>query len=134
MTSAIIPVLRYRDAPAAIAWLERAFGFARHLVVPGPDGSIVHTQLRFGQGFVMLGSAGGEHDFGMALPGPGGQATSAIYIRISEVDAHCARAKAAGATIIHGPEDTEHGSRDYGARDPEGYIWFFGTYAPDPVP
>jgi uncharacterized glyoxalase superfamily protein PhnB len=52
-----IPTLRYRDAAAAIEWLCRAFGFERHLVVPGDAGTIAHAQLRFGNGMIMLGSA-----------------------------------------------------------------------------
>ena len=47
----IIPTMRYRDAPAAIDWLCRAFGLERHLVVPGEDGTILHAQLSFGNGF-----------------------------------------------------------------------------------
>ena len=58
-TANVITGLRYHDAPAAIDWLCRAFGFERHLVVPGEqDGVIAHAQLRFGNGMVMLGSAG----------------------------------------------------------------------------
>ena len=53
----VIPTLRYRDAPAAIEWLCRAFGFEKHLVVPGDDGTIAHAQLVFGNGMIMLGSA-----------------------------------------------------------------------------
>ena len=56
MNTTIIPVLRYRDAPAAIEWLGQAFGFKKHLVVPNDDGTIAHAQLRFGNGLVMLGS------------------------------------------------------------------------------
>ena len=52
----IVPARRYRDAPAAIEWLCRAFGFEKHLVVPGPDGTIAHAQLTRGNGMVMLGS------------------------------------------------------------------------------
>jgi len=50
----VIPCLRYRDAPAAIEWLCRAFGFEKHLVVPNQDGTIAHAQLSFGAGMVML--------------------------------------------------------------------------------
>jgi len=53
----IIPTLRYRDAPAAIAWLCKAFDFEKHLVVSENDGRVAHAQLVFGNGMVMLGSA-----------------------------------------------------------------------------
>ena len=39
----VIPTMRYRDAPAAIEWLCHAFGFEKHLVVPGENDSIVKT-------------------------------------------------------------------------------------------
>ena len=52
----VVPCLRYRDAPAAIEWLCRAFGFEKHAVYPGPDGTIAHAQLTFGNGMIMLGS------------------------------------------------------------------------------
>ena len=63
----IFPCLRYEDAPAAIEWLVRAFGFEKHLVVPNPDGTIAHAELKLGPGVVMLGSAREDH-FGMKTP------------------------------------------------------------------
>jgi len=57
----MIPTLRYRDAAAAIDWLCRAFGFERHLVVPGEGRAIAHAQLVYGNGMIMLGSAGDGH-------------------------------------------------------------------------
>ncbi len=55
-TSTIIPAMRYRNAPAAIDWLCHTFGFEKHPVVPGEDGTIVHAELSFGNGMVMCGS------------------------------------------------------------------------------
>jgi len=52
----VIPCLRNGDAPVAIEWLYRAFGIEKHLVVPGDKGTIVHAQLSFGNGMIMLGS------------------------------------------------------------------------------
>ena len=65
----VIPCLRYRDAPAAIEWLCRAFGFEKHLVVPNQDGTIAHAQLSFGAGMVMLGSVV-ESEFGRLMKQP----------------------------------------------------------------
>jgi uncharacterized glyoxalase superfamily protein PhnB len=79
----IIPTLRYRDAPAAIDWLEKAFGFRRHLVVPDGDGGIAHAQLVFGNGMVMLGSAR-EDAFGelqAPLPTPRSPVSQSLYHR-----------------------------------------------------
>jgi uncharacterized glyoxalase superfamily protein PhnB len=53
-----------------------------------------------------------------------------IYIAVDDLDAHCERARAAGAEIVREPYDTDYGSRDYSARDLEGNVWSFGTYRP----
>ena len=128
----IIPALRYRDAPAAVEWLCRAFGFARHLVVPDGFGGIVHAQLTLGNGMVMLGSArdGGEHDGLLKTPVDAGANTQAPYIFISDIDDHYRQARRAGAEIVYEIADQDYGGRLYTARDPEGYLWNFGSYNP----
>ena len=128
----IIPAVRYRDAAAAIDWLCEAFGFERHLVVPGEDGMIVHAQLAFGNGMFMLGSAR-EDDFGKfmrPLEQPGQAVSQSNYVVVTDVDAHHARAVAAGAEIVMAPEDQDYGGRLYSCRDPEGNLWNFGSYDP----
>jgi uncharacterized glyoxalase superfamily protein PhnB len=60
-----------------------------------------------------------------------GAATQGLYIVVEDVDGHCARARAAGATIVREPRDEDYGGRDYVARDPEGHVWSFGTYVPE---
>lgn len=125
----IFPTLQYVDAPAAIEWLGKAFGFEKQFVVPGENGAIAHAQLRLGPCLVMLGSAR-EDKFAMVPPAKAGGVTQAIYVCVEDTDAHHARAKAAGARIVDGPLTTEYGSRDYTARDPEGHLWHFGTYQP----
>lgn len=124
----VFPCLRYADAPSAIDWLERAFGCTRQFVVPGPDGTIAHAQLRIGAGMVMLGSrrAGSSDPLDQALDaGP-----QVLYVCLPEIDARHARAATAGAEIVRAPFDTDYGSRDYVARDPGGHLWCFGTYDP----
>ena len=129
--STLIATMRYDDAGAMIEWLCKAFGFERHFVVPGDNGTIAHAQLVFGSGMIMLGTArddewGGLVKTARALGGSSG----GIYVVIADPDAHCTRARAAGAEILYGPRDTDYGSREYAARDPEGHIWSFGTYDP----
>jgi uncharacterized glyoxalase superfamily protein PhnB len=131
--SRIYPALRYRDARAMIKWLCEAFGFAERVVYPAPDGGIAHAELALGSGMIMLGSAR-DDSFGamVGVPDPDGARGSgqAIYIAIDDPDALCARAEAAGARILMGLTDTDYGSRDFICRDPEGYVWCFGTYWP----
>jgi len=128
----IIPTLRYQDAPAAIEWLCRAFGFERHFVVPGENGTIAHAQLTFGNGMIMVGSAR-DDEFGRLQKTPaqvGGVGTQSPYVIVADVDAHHARAVAAGAQVTMAPRDEDHGGRFYSCRDPEGHLWNFGSYDP----
>ena len=104
MATKIVPTLRYADAPAAIDWLCRAFGFEKRLVVPGEGGRIAHAQLTFAGAMVMLGSAGrGGYDDMIVQPAQAGGETQAPYVIVEDVDAHCDRARAAGAEIVIEP-------------------------------
>ena len=131
MPSSVIPSFRYDDAPRMIDFLCAAFGFERNLVVPDGDGGIAHAQLTLGDGMVMLGSAR-EDDFGalVVTAEAAGALTSSPYVVVPDVDAHCARARAAGADIVMAPADQDYGGRLYAARDPEGQLWNFGSYDP----
>ncbi|MGI8429866.1 MAG: VOC family protein [Solirubrobacteraceae bacterium] len=131
----VVPTLRYQDAPAAIDWLERAFGFERHAVYADPDDSAIihHAELRFGSGMIMPGSAResrGSSPRPVLTPSQAGGSTGATYVIVDDPDAHHERAKAAGAEILREPIDQDYGSRDYSACDLEGHIWSFGTYRP----
>lgn len=128
----IIPALRYRNAPAAIDWLGRAFGFTPRLVVPDDHGGIAHAQLTLGSGMIMLGTHqdGGDPRAEIKTPADLGANTQAPYIVIPEIDAHYQQARQAGAEIVHPIADQPHGGRLYTARDPEGYLWHFGSYDP----
>ena len=128
----VIPCLRYRDAPAAIEWLCRVFGFEKHLVVPNQDGTIAHAQLSFGNGMIMLGSLV-DTEFGRLLTQPdeiGGVETQTPYVIVPDADAVHARARAAGAEIVIDITDEDYGGRGFSCRDLEGHLWNFGTYDP----
>ena len=122
----IFPGLRYQDAPAAMVWLAEAFGFGEHFVVPGQDETIAHAQMRFGSGLIMLGSMPAVPD----PDNPWDAVRYGIYVCVEDIDAHYERARAAGANIVRKLIDTEYGSREYSAQDPEGNLWSFGTYDP----
>lgn len=128
----IIPGMRYRDAPAAIDWLCRAFGFSRHLVVPDEDGGIAHAQLALGNGMIMLGSYRdeGEYDRLVRLPEDAGGSTQAAYIVIEEIEDHYQRAVEAGARVVYELAEQDYGGKLYSALDPEGHLWNFGSYDP----
>ncbi len=120
----LYPTMRYRDAPAAIEFLERAFGFVRREVIANEDGTIAHAELSLGPSILMLGSDRDDPLVG-SRAGKGW-----IYVAIDDPDEHCARARAAGAEVVTELHDTDYGSRDYAARDIDGNLWHFGTYRP----
>jgi uncharacterized glyoxalase superfamily protein PhnB len=119
--------LRYRDAAAAIAWLE-TFGFETTERVDNPDGTIAHAELRLGDALVMLGS--GPEELEGPPPDDARAARSSVYVGTPDVEEIHARASAAG-TEVSELFDQDYGSRDFNARDPEGNHWSFGTYIPD---
>ncbi len=130
--STIMPTLRYRDAAAAIDWLCQVFGFERHAVYPGPNGTIGHAELTLGRGMIMLGSDKAD-EYGRGFKSPrelGGIETRSTYIVVADADAVYARAKAAGGTIVRELKNTNYGSREFGVKDPEGHSWSVGTYDP----
>lgn len=116
----VFPALAYEDPAAAIDFLTTAFGAERHAVY-GDDGAVQHAELNLGNGIVM---------FGPTRPDTQPSDTAGIYVVVDDPDAHCARAREAGAEIVRDLHDTDYGSREYSARDPEGNLWYFGTYQP----
>ncbi|MEU2775019.1 VOC family protein [Streptomyces sp. NPDC007162] len=127
----IYPSLLYTDAKAAIKQLTEALGFTELSVYEGEDGMVLHAELVQGNGAVMLGSRGRGGRFDEALEGAG---PTGVYIVVDDVDAHHQRAVDHGAEILMPPTDQDYGSRDYMARDVEGNVWSFGTYAPEIAP
>ncbi len=127
----IIPGVRYKNAPAAIEYLCKTFGFTEHLVVPGDNGTIVHAQLRLGTGMIMLGTAR-DDEYGklVSVPADIGTTTQAAYVVVDAIDDHYEHAVAAGADIVLALAEQDHGGKLYTARDPEGHIWNFGSYDP----
>lgn len=131
-TTTIIPSLRYRNALAMIDWLCRAFGFTRHAVYA--DGETVHhAQLVFGKGMIMLGSAikaSAWNEYSVQPDEVGMRETQSCCVIVSDADAHYQQALAAGAVIVIDIADQDYGGRGYACRDPEGHLWWFGSYDP----
>lgn len=120
------PSVCYRDPRAALDWLERAFGFERVMVITDDKGEVGHAEMRFrgGADLVMIG--GEWADFVASPASVGGRNTQRIHVQVPDgLDAHCARARAAGAEIVREPQDEFYGDRTYLARDLEGHVWSF---------
>ena len=116
------PILRYDDAPAALEFLAKAFGFEVD-EVHEEEGRVAHALVGHRDDLVMVSSrrpGGDPFDLGPCC----------VYVAVDDPDAHCDRARAAGAEILMELTDQDYGSRDYAARDPEGNVWCFGSYRP----
>lgn len=117
--------LCYKDPDAALVFLERAFGFEPAMIIRDAEGRLAHSEMRLGDGLVMVGSEWDERTRSPASLG--GKTTQTVHVHLTEsIDAHCDRARAAGATILMAPETQFYGDRTYRAADPEGHIWTFG--------
>ena len=124
----IYPSVSYEDAAAAIEWLCRAFGFAKRFAVEGEGGRIEHSELSLGRAVIMVSSQ--KADAGRISPRRAGGCTQTLNLYVADPDAHYAIAMAAGAKIERGLQDEDYGARGYMVSDPEGHLWYFGTYRP----
>jgi uncharacterized glyoxalase superfamily protein PhnB len=131
--SSVIPGLRYRNAKTMTSWLCEVFGFEKQFVYVGPGDIVMHAQLTFGNGMVMVGSVGNETSATNLFKQPdeiGGAETQTPYLIVSDLDAVYSRAKAAGARILLDLEEKAHGGKAFTCADPEGHVWHVGTFDP----
>jgi uncharacterized glyoxalase superfamily protein PhnB len=122
--------VHYQDPKAALAWLERAFGFEITMAIDGPPEApdMCHYEMSVGgQGRIMIG---GQWDKTVKSPkNVGGANTQVVHVMLDrDLDAHCARARAAGATIIDEPTEQFYGDRTYRVADIEGHRWTFAVH------
>jgi uncharacterized glyoxalase superfamily protein PhnB len=129
--SVVIPAVFYRDPLAALHWLEKAFGFETSLLVTDDDGNVGHAEMSFRGAAIGIGGEWSSPELlgPAAMKSPlslGGAGTQFIRIHLTDgLDAHCERARAAGARITQAPTDQFYGARSYRALDPEGHVWNF---------
>jgi uncharacterized glyoxalase superfamily protein PhnB len=121
----VIPVLVYPDVRQAVDWLCSAFGFVERVWI----GENHRAQLSFGEGDVIVADV--RHD---RHPPRAGEVTHSVMVRVDDVDAHCDRARVAGARILMEPADFEFGERQYSAADPAGHQWTFSETLRDVAP
>jgi uncharacterized glyoxalase superfamily protein PhnB len=119
----LVPLLVYRDIERAHEFLVRAFGFTAGLLERGEGGSVMHGEVHAGTQVIWLHRVIEDDGWVSHLDAP--LTTGELVVRVADVDAHCNRARAAGAEIEYGPMDQPYGVREYGARDLEGRRWAF---------
>ena len=122
MSAGLRAAVFYQDPKAALAWLEKAFGFELAMLLEDADGNVAHSQMDYGDSYVMVGQEwSADHKSPRSI---GGKNTQTLHIQVdSDLDDHFARAKAAGAEILAEPETQFYGDRTYRCRDLEGHIW-----------
>ena len=122
--------IAYEDPLAAVAFIERAFGFAeiRSQRIERADGSIILTESQVGDAYIMIGPAG-SHE--ISSPKSLGSSTESLMVYVEDIDGHFATAEANGAVIVDEPADQYWGDRRYAARDIEGHLWFFHEHTRD---
>ncbi len=118
----------YVDPKKAFRWLEEAFGFEPLMVILDENDNLAHSEMKYGDSVVMIGNEwSDDHRSPKSL---GGKNTQSVHVQLAkgeDVDAHCERARKAGAEIIQEPSTQFYGDRTYRARDGEGHIWTFGV-------
>jgi uncharacterized glyoxalase superfamily protein PhnB len=131
---AVIPMLAYEDGAAAIDWLTKAFGFDEQTRFTDDDGTVTHAELQTGSGTIMLATPSPDYVSLRRLRELSPEARKmaevpyvmdGVLVEVDDVDAHFARAKEAGATILSEPADQVVGIRHYRVEDPEGHRWMF---------
>jgi len=132
--SKLIPSMRYKDAHAAIAWMETVLGAQTKAMFDGPDGTVAHAELTFGgTGMVMLGSASNKSPYPDRTGTPeqfGGKVTSPMYVIVDDCEPVWARAQEAGAEVLMPLRTMEYGGKAFTICDLEGYAWAVGEYDP----
>jgi uncharacterized glyoxalase superfamily protein PhnB len=125
----------YREPKAAFRWLEEAFGFEPLMVLLDENENLAHSEMTYGQSVIMVGGEwSAEH---RSPQSTGGVNTQSVHVQLDrgeDIDAHCERARRAGADIIQTPETQFYGDRTYRAKDQEGHIWTFGVTVEDVGP
>jgi uncharacterized glyoxalase superfamily protein PhnB len=115
----------YQDDRRALEWLEKAFGFEVSLIVADDNGKIGHAEMKFGNGIIYVASEWSETT--RSPKSVGAKNTQFLHVQLeSGVDAHCERARKAGAIITQEPADQFYGDRNYRCLDHEGHLWTFG--------
>lgn len=127
----LLPLLACSDIAAEHDFLVDVLGFTSAALERAPDGTVVHGEVTAGSRRIWLHRA--DEAGNLVPPGPRGSAGGGIVIHVTDVDAHHARVRAAGADVLYEPRDEDYGQREYGVRDPEGHVWWIATPIHSPV-
>ena len=124
----VTPYLAVSDGVRAVDFYVRAFGATEIMRLPGPNGSVMHAEVRIGDSPVMLS----DQSWGLTgHPEALGGTTCSLMIYVDDADAAFDRAVAAGATPVRPVEDQFYGDRTGVLKDPFGHVWSVATHVED---
>lgn len=120
----VIPYLVLEDATGTIEFMKKVLDGDDYVRMDGPDGTIMHSEVRIGDSIVMVGSAGDENP-----PQP-----AMLHIYVEDCDATYQRALDAGTTSVSEPETQFYGDRSAAVKDASGNTWYFAAHVEDVSP
>lgn len=129
----LAPYLILNDATAALDFYRRAFSATERMRMPAPGGKIGHAEIEIAGALIMLADECPQAS-GMKSPHGCGTTTVCIHLYVSDVDALCAQASAAGATVVQPLENKFYGDRSCSLSDPFGHVWSLATHVEDVPP
>jgi PhnB protein len=129
---AVTPYLAIRGAAKALDLYAKAFGAEELFRMPGPNGSVMHAEIRIGDSIVMLGEESPEQ--GAPSPQALGGSAVGLLLYVEDVDAACARAASAGCAVRLPPTNMFWGDRYCKLEDPFGHHWSIATHVEDVPP
>lgn len=125
----VLPHITVSNVDVMAKFYEKAFKFVIKELVPGEDGSTWHGELRYKDQLIMLGKAGAYGDISKTRPPimAGVESPMSLYLYCEDVDQFYKDAIAAGAISLMEPQDMFWGDRMCRLKDPDGFVWAFGT-------
>ncbi len=130
----VTPQLTLDNAAAAIDWYKKALGAEEHGRAVGPDGKIMHADLRIGNSVIYVNDAMMDAKTPQKLGG----SPIAMWIYVEDCDTLFKQAVAAGGKVNRGAmgemQDQFWGDRSGTFTDPHGYVWTIATHKEDLTP
>ena len=130
----VTPSLVVNGGVKALEFYAEAFGATERMRIPGPDGTIAHSEIEIGDSVVMVDDASPE--MGTKAPPAGGLdgSPSTLYVYVEDVDATVERAAELGATVVRAPQDQFYGDRNAYIIDPFGHGWTVASHVEEVAP
>lgn len=128
----VTPYLIVKNAGSAIEFYKKAFGAIELFRMPGPDGKVMHAEIKIGDSVIMLADEFPQMD--CLGPETRGGATSSILLYVPDVDSFAKQVEAAGAKVVRPLQDQFYGDRSATYSDPFGHVWTVATHKEDLTP